>query len=970
VNCKKLRKLVTSGLHFIQADRRTDYKGWAGSCLGAGLIVLLAFPARGADFYTSATMDLSCAGTRLGSDLGCTAGEFTVGATFSAAPGTPPFCAAGGSFEFEVELRLSDSNADRYDIGFFTGQTGNDPAENNAANLCSVATFPPGGSPWQDLDADSCGDYLSRGDTVNNINKIKVLCQGDSTGALAVPYVLTYWQNNGDTCSGPTDVMPGNQAKCNKGTSTVSGAVKVYSGAYVDLTKQTLPDGDGQPFTFTATGTDVSAKVIAQVGSTFYPADIASATNSTSVTLSDGQTARFFINTTSSDQTLTITEAAATHWESTASISCAQVTGAPTLNVDNATRTITASGLNEANNAGACTVTNTKRSKITLVKNVAGRINAGDQFQVEATGGSTLTDDSGTPITAPVTVTTAGAATTAQTIFWSQPDQALTFTDSATGGSLTDYTTTYVCTNDLTGSPTTMPSGSATSFNLTPGPGDDITCTYTNAAKPTLTKAFATGTIGVEMPSTLTFTLTNPAGAPARTGLSFTDTLPANLVVAPAPNSAGTCTGTPIITAAAGSSSITVGGIDLAAGASSCTVSVDVTGSVAGSYLNGPARITAISEQLRNGVNDQTLNVRQVQVSKSYSAAEIFASGSSLLTFTLTNGTGNPAQGNLTFTDTLASGSDLTITGVTGLTGAGCSATTPTYIATGNPSVTLTGAGMSAGTAACTFTVSVTGNTEGSYANTAANISGATNPIDVSGLSSTLIVAHLGISKAFAPDAIDVYEPSSMTFTLTNTSSINLTDLNFTDTLNGFYVRSTSIGGTCAGVSNNPALAVGSTALDLTVPSLAAGTSCTIILSVTASLAGTYDNTTSVLTATGTGGTSGDASNTAILTVKFIPLEIFKAANGSSVKPGGTITYTIGYKNPNASTFLTNVVITDPLPAYTTFLSASCGPLPATITSCTVSAPAVGATGPVTWTLGGALDAGSSGNVYLSVQLN
>jgi uncharacterized repeat protein (TIGR01451 family) len=138
---------------------------------------------------------------------------------------------------------------------------------------------------------------------------------------------------------------------------------------------------------------------------------------------------------------------------------------------------------------------------------------------------------------------------------------------------------------------------------------------------------------------------------------------------------------------------------------------------------------------------------------------------------------------------------------------------------------------------------------------------------------------------------------------------------------------------------------------------------------VSSSLAGSYDNTTSVLTATGTGGASGITSNTATLTVNFIPLEIYKVASGSSFKPGGTVTYTIGYKNPNASTFLSNVVITDPLPPYTTFLTASCGPLPATITSCTISAPAVGATGTATWILGGTLDAGSAGTVYLSVQI-
>lgn len=1040
MNGKKWRKFNV-GLHSIQPNLRAVFTPdktveeepsnrfnllfvLLGLCLAWAIAALPEF-AWGATvdltaYPVSAYNDRPCIGTRNLGDLGCNAKEFTVGANFSAEPGTPPFCVAGSAFSFLVDINLSKSNADRYDITFYTGQSHNTPSLDSSDDIpgpeqfCSATAFPlslggsVSGSPWGNLDGNSniCADYVKEGDSTVRVNRIKVLCVGDTNGNLEVPYTLAYDQNTGNPTCNPTDTttypIP-NNAKCIDGTSTVSGAVKVYSGAYVDILKQTIPAGDPQKFTFTASG-DSGTKVIAGVDSAhvddsylgpddftanyFYPATIDAAGNTIPnppdtappalVLITDQQRERFLINTGSTDRTLTITESPTLYWEPTASISCSQFTGAPTLAVNNATRTITASGLNATNIAARCTVTNIKRSKITMKKIVAGRINDGDDFQVQAAiaSGDTnpLTDDAGASISSPVNLTTGGASSV-QTIFWSTPstggtNHTLTFSDSATSGSLTDYTTTYACTNGLATSGTTLPSGSGISFNLTPEPGDDITCTFTNAAKPTLTKAFSPGTIGVERPATLTFTLTNPAGAPARTGLSFTDTLPNNLVVAPTSNATSTC-GSPTITADAGTSTISTSGLDVAAGASTCTVSVDVTSSLPGSYVNGAAQI-AISGPLRNGVSNQTLNVRQVSVSKSYGSTEIYENVSSLLTFTLTNGTGNPAQANLTFTDTLAAGTGLTITGVTALS-AGCSATTPTYNATGDPSVTLTGVTMTAGTATCTFTVTVKGNTAGTYANTAASISGATNPINVTSLSSTLTVASLGVAKAFSPGIIDIYEPSDMTFTLSNTGSIDATGVNFTDTLNGFYVRSTTIDeGTCSGVTNSLALTVGETDLDLdlTVPSLPPGESCTIVISVSASSPGTYDNTTSGVVANQTGGIRGAVSNTATLTVNFLPIEIYKVASGASVNPGGTITYTIGYRNPNAATRLKNVVFTDPLPEYTTFLSASCGSLPAAISACNISQPDVGAAGAVTWTLVGDLNAGSSGTVILQVKVN
>lgn len=444
---------------------------------------------------TSAVKDLTCAGARPGgNNMNCNAGEFTVTPVFSAAPGTAPFCMAGQEFSFVVELGLTGTNTDRQDVGFFVGQLGNDPRDATTGGICSVATFPNTPSPWKNNDGDSCGDFEGKGSLVTTVDEIKVICAADSIGALQIPFVLTYWQNNGDVCTGPANITIGSPSKCNAGTASVSGAVAVYSGAFVDVTKQTTPDGDSQPFTFTATG-PAGAKVIALTGAvltptsatggTYSPSSIAAATNTASATLTDGETVRFYMNALPANRTLTITETAAPNWESTAVISCATVTGAPPLTTNNATRTITA-GLSTTNIAAACTVTNTKRPRITLAKGVGGRVDASDQFTVSASGGGTLTGVT--------SATTSGTGNSASTVFHSTPATALTLADVKAAGPtpLSEYDSRLTCSNTFTGPgatpDTSLPSNVATtSASLTPAPGDDLVCTFTNTPRPRIT---------------------------------------------------------------------------------------------------------------------------------------------------------------------------------------------------------------------------------------------------------------------------------------------------------------------------------------------------------------------------------------------------------------------------------------------------------------------------------------------------
>jgi uncharacterized repeat protein (TIGR01451 family) len=493
-----------------------------GLGLGLGLLLTAAAPAWGAT--TSAVQDLTCAGFRNESDMGCTAKEFTVTPVFSAAPGTAPFCMAGQEFRFVVDVELTGSKADRYDVGFFVGQQGNDPALATAGNICSVATFPVAPFPWLNKDGDSCGDYAADGTSSNTVDEVKVICAPDSQGFLQIPYVLTYLQNAGSACTGPAKVTV-EGSKCNSGVATVSGAIAVYSGAYVDVTKQTTPDGDAQPFSFTATGPGGS-KVIALTGATltptsatggtYSPATIATATHTATATVRDGETVRFYIGALASPQTLTITEAATANWEPTADISCAAVAGAPPLTTDNATRTITAA-LSTTNSAAACTVTNTKRPRITLAKSVGGRVDAGDQFTVSASGGGTLI---GTTSAA-----TSGTNTSASTTFYSTPATPLTLTDTKAEGPtpLAEYDSRLTCTNAFTGPGATPPASlpanlNTTSTSLTPAPGDELGCTFTNTPRPriSLQKTIAPAG-GGRVTDTDQFTLTATGATPVTT---------------------------------------------------------------------------------------------------------------------------------------------------------------------------------------------------------------------------------------------------------------------------------------------------------------------------------------------------------------------------------------------------------------------------------------------------------------------
>lgn len=105
----------------------------------------------------------------------------------------------------------------------------------------------------------------------------------------------------------------------------------------------------------------------------------------------------------------------------------------------------------------------------------------------------------------------------------------------------------------------------------------------------------------------------------------------------------------------------------------------------------------------------------------------------------------------------------------------------------------------------------------------------------------------------------------------------------------------------------------------------------------------------------------GNATNAGLVLLKIV--------DKVTALPGDNLVYVITYSN-NSSGSLTNIVINDATPTFTTFVSTSCGTLGTGLTGCSVTTqPAAGATGSVRWTLTGALASVGAGTVTYTVQI-
>jgi uncharacterized repeat protein (TIGR01451 family) len=323
---------------------------------------------------------------------------------------------------------------------------------------------------------------------------------------------------------------------------------------------------------------------------------------------------------------------------------------------------------------------------------------------------------------------------------------------------------------------------------------------------------------------------------------------------------------------------------------------------------------------LVNGVSNQTLTVVQASLNKAFAPTTISQGGTSTLTFTLSNGAGNPSQSGINFTDTLPA--NVVVAAAPAITTTCPSGTGVVTAAAGSGTITITGAAMNLAQAACVVTVDVTSNIVGGpYNNTAANISATarvTNAVTASGLT---VIAAPTATKSFAPNPIAPNAPSVMTIVLTNPNGSAVTGAAMTDSYPGGLVNTGAPNAAIAGAGCVGTLtaAAGGASLTLSGGTLPALSSCTITVNVTSAAPGAYTNSTGPIT-TANAGTGAAASAT--LNV-FIAPTVTKAFAPTFVPAGGTATMTITVSNPAANPGnLTGVAISDAYPAGLTNAAA------------------------------------------------
>jgi uncharacterized repeat protein (TIGR01451 family) len=441
----------------------------------------------------------SCTGTRAGRNLGCTANDFAVGLGFTQpALNAIQNCITGEYISIDVIASITSGSPERYDVGIFIGENGNDPTVNNAANMCSLGVFPTSPLPYFSADADVCGDFKGSSTATLRVNTVRLLCAPTAGSNLVnVPYVVA-WDNqiSGSTCT-TANLTANTNSKCvASNAASVTGIVTL---GYVTITKATSPAGAADSFAFAAT---------ASPAATVTPS---------SFNLSDGQSQRVTVpmSDTGGTRTLVIDEALTSGWEPGAVITCTHPSGgsaASYVTIDNANRRVTAN-LTAANYGALCTVTNTKKPTVTLRKTwVNATLN--DAVTVAATGLTSLAAVANT-----ANETDAGA---------SQPvsiGSVLTLSETFTTGLAVNYTPSLTCTG------TTGLSGST----LTVGAADTaIVCTYTNTrnvADLTMSKTDSKTTTLLGDINVYTITVSNSglaaaSGAvvvdPATTGLNCT----------------------------------------------------------------------------------------------------------------------------------------------------------------------------------------------------------------------------------------------------------------------------------------------------------------------------------------------------------------------------------------------------------------------------------------------------------------
>jgi len=209
------------------------------------------------------------------------------------------------------------------------------------------------------------------------------------------------------------------------------------------------------------------------------------------------------------------------------------------------------------------------------------------------------------------------------------------------------------------------------------------------------------------------------------------------------------------------------------------------------------------------------------------------------------------------------------------------------------------------------------------------------------------------VKSSNAVGALSPGDPVTYTITIYNTNSSPINVSSITDSLPGGFTYQSTGAGSLGAPSSSPTPG-DSGVLTWTFPpaSVPAGADRTLIFTCTVStIPGSYSNTASVDSSVG----SLDTNPTQV-SIGSPQLTVTKSVSASSIAPGDTLIYTIGYAN-TSTVDVTGVTLSDPLPDGVTYDSNTGGGTYAS------------GSRTVTWVIGN-LAAGESGSVTVTVTVD
>jgi len=466
--------------------------------------------------------------------------------------------------------------------------------------------------------------------------------------------------------------------------------------------------------------------------------------------------------------------------------------------------------------------------------------------------------------------------------------------------------------------------------------------------QPGFSKSFAPDPIFTGGVSTLSFVIDNSASTVDVTALNFSDNLPAGLNVANPSNATTTCTGG-TLTAVIGSQDIsyTSGSVSMA---SSCTVSVDVLGVSSGNWVNLSGDLT--SSLGNSGTATDSIDVNAPPLfNKSFAPNVMTPNDVSTLTFLIQNTMSTVTASGLDFTDNLPAGVEVAALPNASTT---CSGGTITAVA-GTAVISYSGGSVNSG-ASCEISVDVTSSVVDTHMNLTGDLT--SNHGNSGSATANLVVTDVPVfSKIFSNNPYIINSPNTLTFVINNNSGLtDVSMLGFTDMMpSGFTVANPSnVSNTCDGglITATP----GTDTIVYSGGNVFAGSNCSITVDVVASQAGSFTNTTSVLTTElGDGNVASamiDINAAPTFTKQFTPDVII---------PGAVSSLSFNIDNSTSTADATGVDFTDNLPANLVVATpangtSNCG---GTLTAVDGSA-AIGLTG-------GLLTAGTSCEITVDV---